>query len=176
MCLPCSLFATGSRDQTVRLWARAGVGGQQPQKPLAVLPPFPAGVTAVALSPQHVSVAAAAAAGIGQRGAQEVHLLAVGCEDGQVQVWQLQLQQCVAEGAGGGVQGADGPCGAAAGQQVEVQQLWCSEPWQQHVGAVRRLRWAPACVPSMCGGVGGGGVVLASCGEDNSVRLFDIAL
>jgi hypothetical protein len=57
---------------------------------------------------------------------------------------------------------------------VVCEQLWSSEVWQQHAAAVRRLRWAPGCVSWLCGS--GCGVVLASCAEDNSVRVFDVTL
>lgn len=162
----CSFFATGSRDQTVKLWVLAGVGQPQ-QKPVAVLPPFPAGITAVALSPGHVASSMMAAAG---GDSSRVHLLAVGMEDGRVQVWRLQmppLQQQQEMQVQEQQQQQE--------MQVVCEQLWCSEAWQQHAAAVRRLRWAPACVPWLCGG-GAGVVGLASCGEDHSVRLFGVSV
>lgn len=177
----CSLFATGSRDNTVKLWALSAVGTQQQQRPIAVLPPFPAGITAVALSPCHVSAAAGAAGGdaaqqgsaaAGSAAAEQVHLLAVGMEDGCVQVWRLLMQVTAA------VPTAPAAVGEAGGQgvpQVVCERLWGSEVWQQHAAAVRRLRWAPACVSWLCDG-GDGSIALASCGEDNSVRVFDVRL
>ena len=183
----CSFFATGSRDNTVKLWALSSVGTQQQQRPIATLPPFSAGITAVALSPCPVSAAAAAAAGgdAAQQGsaaagsaaalsaaAEQVHLLAVGMEDGCVQVWRLRVQGTAA------VPTAPAAGGEAGGQgvpQVVCERLWGSEVWQQHAAAVRRLRWAPACMSWLCDG-GDGGIALASCGEDNSVRVFDVRL
>lgn len=141
------------------------MGQQQQQKPLATLPPFPAGITAVALCPQHVSAAAAAAVASAQ---QHIHLLAVGLEDGRVQVWQLQMQDCWPVGPG---------AESAQRGQVVCRQLWCSEVWQQHAAAVKRLRWAPAAVSWLCDDDSQGtGLKLASCAEDNSVRVFSVAL
>lgn len=101
-----------------------------------------------------------------------MHLLAVGMEDGRVAVWRLQ----VPAGATDAPQPADG----AQQQQPAVvcEQLWSSEVWQQHAAAVKRLRWAPGCVSWLCSGgaAAGAGLALASCGEDNSVRLFDVVL
>jgi WD40 repeat protein len=161
--VPCRLFATGSRDQTVKLWAIDSQGRPQ-QKPVSCLPAFPVGVTAVALAPQHVCAAAAAAAG-GSVDAASLHLLAVGLENGQVQVWSIELpgqqQQQVGE--------------------FRVQQLWASQVWEQHAAAVRRLRWAPASVDWLCGrsaagGAGGCCLQLASCGDDHSVRVYGVTL
>jgi WD40 repeat protein len=176
----CSFFATGSRDNTVKLWALSAVGTQQQQRPIATLPPFPAGITAVALSPCHVSAAAAAAAGgdaaqqdsaaaAVSAAVEQVHLLAVGMEDGCVQVWRLRMQGMAAVPAAGGEAGGQGV------PQVVCERLWGSEVWQQHAAAVRRLRWAPVCVSWLCDG-GDGSIALASCGEDNSVRVFDVRL
>lgn len=164
-----SLFATGSRDQAVKVWSLAGVGAPQ-QKPIAVLPPFPAGITAVALSPQHVSAAAAAGQPSGPAGV--VHLLAVGTEDGQVQVWRLQVPG--SSPGGHNVWSEEQQGKVQQQQQVVCERLWCSEVWQQHAAAVRRLRWAPGCVAQLCGE--GSTVALASCGEDHSVRLYDLQL
>lgn len=99
-----------------------------------------------------------------------MHLLAVGMEDGRVAVWRLQ----VPAGAADAPQPADG---AQQQPAVVCEQLWSSEVWQQHAAAVKRLRWAPDCVSWLCGGgAAGAGLALASCGEDNSVRLFDVVL
>jgi WD40 repeat protein len=164
------LFATGSRDQTVKLWAIDAQGTPQ-QKPIGCLPAFPVGVTAVSSAPEHVCTAAAAAGMAG--GAEGLHLLAVGLEDGQVQVWsvevprqQLQDQQQQQQG------------------EVVMKQLWASQAWEQHAAAVRRLRWAPAGVDWLCGSSAAGGsggsidscVQLASCGDDHSVRVYGVTL
>jgi hypothetical protein len=151
----------------VKLWAVDDQGKPQ-QKPAACLPAFPAGITAVALAPQHVCAAVAAAAGTGAD-AEILHLLAVGLEDGQVQVWsievprQLQNQQQQQQ------------------SEVVMQQLWASQAWEQHAAAVRRLRWATAGVDWLCGRSAAGGsngscMQLASCGDDHSVRVYGVTL
>jgi WD40 repeat protein len=154
------MFATGSRDQTVKLWA-VDSQGRPHQKPVCCLPAFPVGITAVALAPQHACAAAAAAAGVAADAAS-LHLLAVGLENGQVQVWSVEVPDQQQQQVG----------------EFKVQQLWASKDWEQHAAAVRRLRWAPACVDWLCGrsAVGGGCVQLASCGDDHSVRVYGVTL
>jgi hypothetical protein len=142
------------------------------QKPFGCLPAFPVGITAVSLAPQHVcaSAAAAAAGMIGDQ-AQGFHLLAVGLEDGQVQVWSVEVRQQLQD-----QQQQQG--------EVIVKQLWASQAWEQHAAAVRRLRWAPAGVEWLCGSSAAGGsggscgscVQLASCGDDHSVRVYGVTL
>ncbi|KAF6265071.1 WD40-repeat-containing domain protein [Scenedesmus sp. NREL 46B-D3] len=144
------LFATGSRDQTVKLWAVDSQGTPQ-QKPVSCLPAFSVGVTAVALAPQHVYAAS-------------LHLLAVGLDNGQVQVWLVVA-----------------PAQQQQDREGKVQQLWASQAWEQHAAAVRRLRWAPAGVDWLCGrsiadGAGDPCVQLASCGDDHSVRVYGVTL
>lgn len=152
-------FASGSRDQTVKFW-HVGSDGTPGASPAACLPPFPAGVTFVALAPLHVCAALAGPAGGGE--ADEQHVLAVGLEDGQVEVWRVALPA------------ADGAA-AHAGSAACATRLWVSPPWQRHAGTVRRLRWAPAGAAWLCGGAGGGVVAqLASCGDDHAVRVFGV--
>jgi WD40 repeat protein len=70
-----SMFASCSRDQSVKLWAApAGPQAPLPEQPLLVLPLFEAPVTAVAFAPA-----------VGGR-----QLLGVGLEDGHVQVWEVR--------------------------------------------------------------------------------------
>lgn len=151
------------------------MGSSQPQKPVVTLPHFAVGITAVALAPQHVA-AAAAAEDAGGGGCPSVatcvHVLAVGLEDGRVQVWQLSLMPL-----------AGGAAAQDAEQQVQEwrsEQLWVSAPWEQHAGAVKRLCWGAACVIGVCGGSPGAGrgqgMQLASCGEDHSVRVYEMHL
>ena len=68
-----ALFATASRDCTVKLWCPencAGAGG----KALASLPTFPSAVTALAMA---------------QGDHPECHLLAVGLETGVISLWSV---------------------------------------------------------------------------------------
>lgn len=160
-------FATGSRDQTVKLWAVDSTG-MPGHKPAITLPPFAAGVTAVALAPQHVSAAAAAPAGAGDSGharacaPSHVHFLAVGLENGRIEVWGVTITQGSADTA---------TCDLG----FAVEQLWVSKAYCQHASVVKRLRWAPDGVAWLCGG-SEGSLYLASCGEDNSVRVFGVTL
>jgi hypothetical protein len=153
----------------VNLWALgdvaaagAAAAAAAAQKPVLTLPPCPAGVTAVALAPQHASAAAAQDGATAQQ-----HLLAVGLQDGRLQVWRLVLRS------------------KADGGSSTCEQLWASQPWEQHAASVRRLAWgAPCVVAGLCddagdagqGGQGGGdasGVLhLASCGDDHGVRVW----
>lgn len=138
----------------MKLWA-IDSSGMPGQKPVGTLPAFPVGVTAVALAPQHVA-AAAAVAGLVSSIEATVYLLAVGFEDGQVQVWSVEVPVV----------------GDSKDSGFSARQLWVSAAWCQHAGVVRRLRWAPEGVDWLCGG--GHRACLASCGEDNSVRVFSV--
>ncbi|KAI8476311.1 MAG: hypothetical protein J3K34DRAFT_273301 [Monoraphidium minutum] len=146
-----SCFATCSRDHTVKLWdmdAACGPGSA----PLCALPPFPCPVTAVALAPAHACRAAGAAEGAGEGAAR--HVAAVGLEDGGLQLWAVD----VAAGGGGGGGGA--------------RLLWAARPGEGHAAAVRRVAWGPEAAAAAGGS--GGGALLASCGEDHSVRVFEV--
>jgi WD40 repeat protein len=111
------------------------------QKPLATLPAFGAAVNAVALA------AAPAPAGSVSAGAAAALLLAVGQEDGCIEVWRLQQQQL--RDAGGG---------------ATAERLWGSGAEQRHAAAVRRLAWQGSMQPD-------GALLLASCSDDHSVRV-----
>jgi hypothetical protein len=185
------LFSTGSRDQSVKLWALADMGGSSsssssssssvPQRPVLSLPPFPAGVTAVALT------AAAAGGSCARQQQQQQWLLAVGLEDGSLSVWRVTV-----------VTAADAQA-QPTGHSSSAERLWSSQPWEQHAAAVKRLAWGPpGCVQALCGSGGDDGrqpsgaadtagaagvdaasaaprhhtMHLASCGEDHSVRVF----
>lgn len=99
------LVATGSRDKTVKLWRvpAADAGSRDASLSLA-LPAFAAGVTAVQFAPLGSSL--------------ERQLLAVGLEDGQVQVWAVR-------NAG----------------TVSAEPVWTSGPGDSHCDVVSRLRW-----------------------------------
>ncbi len=137
-----SMFATCSRDQLVKVWQAPAAGDAALQEqPLLVLPQFAVPVTAVAFGP------ALGGAGGG-------HLLAVGLEDGHVQVWEVAR---------------------AAGEQPSCRQLWGSSDWCRHAAAVKRLRWRSGTVGY--GRHGGGNVLqLASAGEDHAVRVVEVGL
>jgi elongator complex protein 2 len=142
-----ALLATASRDGSVKLWAVAGCGGE-PGDALCALP-MGNSARSVAFAPAPAA-AAAASAGAGSR----VYLAAVGLENGTLCVLRLTWRQ------------AEGELAAA--------EVWRSSQFEQHGAAVRRLCWRQAA--------GDEGLeeqqqlLLASCGDDHSVRIFGCAL
>jgi hypothetical protein len=127
--------------------------GPAPQ-PCASLPPFACPVTAVALAPAHVPA---------PRGG---HVCAVGLEDGGLQVWAvLATASSGGDGDGGGGGGGGGP-----------RLLWSAPPGEGHAAAVRRIGWAPAAAGGGGAGPNSGAVLLASCGEDHAVRVFEVEM
>ena len=68
-----AIFASASRDCTVKLWRPENCGGAG-SKALACLPAFPSAVTALAMA---------------QGDQPECHLLAVGLESGQITLWNV---------------------------------------------------------------------------------------
>jgi hypothetical protein len=146
----CRFFATAARDQQVKFWAM--VNGQPQTKPWLTLPTFPSAVTAVAVAPTNAIAGAAVGAGEASNGCR--YMVAVGLEDGQIQVWGVCL-----------------PPGSEA-EAVEVGtavQLWCSPIWHQHAAAVKRICWMPRQAAG-----DPGRRAFASCGEDHSVRVFTL--
>ncbi|KAG2449340.1 hypothetical protein HYH02_005495 [Chlamydomonas schloesseri] len=162
------LLATAARDDTVKVWRlaeapEAAGGGAAVSAVLAVtLPQFPCAATAVAFAP---TAAASSAAGSGS--AMSYHL-AVGLEDGSLQLWRLDPAAAPAEG-------------------LTAACLWTAPAAWRHVAPVRRLAWrgapgtgalgqegaAAAAEAVVVAGGGGSGVAqLASCSEDHSVRVF----
>ncbi|KXZ43915.1 hypothetical protein GPECTOR_77g12 [Gonium pectorale] len=161
------LLATASRDETVKVWRLPGGGGDTAAgaAPVlaATLPQFPCAATAVAFAPTPATNAAAAGGG--------EYLLAVGLENGAVQLWKLTEAGPAADGSAGG----GGPA-LAATRLWEAADAWC------HAAAVRRLRWRGApgtggqplpAAPAQDGGRGGAAALqLASGSDDHSVRVF----
>ena len=168
------LVATAARDDTVKVWrlvsepAAAAPGGVAVSPVLAAaLPQFPCAATAVAFAPT-------AAVGSSAAGGAASYHLAVGLEDGSLQLWQLDPAAATAVDGGGG---------------LTATCLWAAPPAWRHVAPVRRLAWrgAPgtgaleegtaAALAVGGGGVNGGGggggaAQLASGSEDHSVRVF----
>ena len=101
---------------------------------------MPAAATGVAFAPR--------AAGAGDDGSRTSHL-AVGLDDGGVQIWRVALPSSSAESS------------AAASECV-----WQASVFQAHAAAVRRLRWR----------MHGSGAQLATCSEDHAVKLFEVEL
>ena len=182
-------LATGARDGLVRLWE---VVSRSEVRRAGQLPAFPAAVMAVAAAPRAVALevlqqqqqqrrrrcegaqqGAGAAANGPAAAAATTAILAVGLEDGGVQVWQAIV-------------------GEHHQQPEQHRLLWSAGPGQRHAGAVRRLAWAPSRGGrSAADGDGGDGdgdgarslsrsrsrrrpFLLATCGEDAAVRIFEV--
>eukprot|EP00898_Chlorokybus_atmophyticus_P008346 jgi/Chlat1/8512/Chrsp80S00640 len=137
-------FATGSRDKKVKLWRiDTSSEGDITTKAAVTLPMFASSVTAVAFAPQTDSNAPVTAA----------HMLAVGLESGEIELWRV-------------AQTAD----AAAAAQLTTRRLLAVKPHLRHVAAVHRLRWRVVLLSEGSFGA----LQLASCSADHSVRLFDV--
>lgn len=123
---PCGrLAASCSRDGGLRIWRLDSLQGQL--HPVGALPSCPVAVTAIAWCPESV--------------------LAVGREDGLVELHRLRLLQCE---------------GDVPWMMEDATQIWCSPAWCRHVAAVRRLAWREVSE----------GWQLASCGDDHLVIVF----
>ncbi|KAF4350995.1 hypothetical protein F8388_021702 [Cannabis sativa] len=132
-------FATGSRDKTVKIW---GLENQSSVKLLITLPPFKTSVTALSW------------VGLGKN--RNNGLLAVGLENGLIELWSLSINR-TNDGAIGG---------APAATVAPFAQL---DPVMCHVSTVNRLAWRnPEKRDDECS------LQLASCGADHCVRLFDV--
>lgn len=130
-------FATGSRDKTVKIWA---VGTETSVKLLLTLPPFKSSVTALSwLSLDNHS----------NRG-----LLAVGMENGLIELWNLNSR------------GGDGHLSVQnASPAVKFDPFLC------HVSTVQRLSWRNPQKSE-----DSETVQLASCGADHCVRIFRVTV
>jgi len=78
--------------------------------------------------------------------------LAVGLEDGALQIW-LVAQQADGSAADGAV-------------KVSASCVWSASRFDAHAAPVRRLCWRQR----------EGRVQLATCGEDHAVRIFEAVL
>lgn len=112
------------------------------QKPCATVS-LPAAVTSVAFAP--------AAANATEGAATHASHLAVGLDDGGVQVWRVDQTGC---GAGDGAAAVSASC------------VWQASRFDAHTAPVRRLCWRqrPGCAQ------------LATCSEDHAVRVFEAVL
>ncbi|KAG6757723.1 hypothetical protein POTOM_038045 [Populus tomentosa] len=122
-------FATGSRDKTVKIWA---VEQESSVKQMMTLPQFSSSVTALSW------------VGIDRR--SNHGLLAVGMENGLVELWSLTINKS-----------------AAANLAVRFDTSLC------HVSSVNRLSWRNPEKSEECRRM-----QLASCGADQCVRVFDV--
>lgn len=123
---PCGrMFATGSRDQTVKIWMLATEEEPASVKAVGTLPRFQNSVTALAWAPSH-----------------ESNLLAVGQEDGAIELWHLSIDS----------------------ESFNCHQTWQASETEAHCAAVKRLAWERA----------GSQMLLASCGMDHAVSIFEV--
>jgi WD40 repeat protein len=139
------LLTTGSRDESVKLWAvraapplAASPGEAQPA-PSPLLSQLAAPLPSLSSPVTSVSFAPSAEASV----ARTSYALAVGLEDGNLQVWQVS-------GEGGSLRGN---CS------------WRSDQFTRHAAAVKSICWR-------ADGQGGAPMQIATCGNDHSVRVF----
>lgn len=123
-------FATGSRDKTIKLWTVE----ENSVKQLAALPTFKESITALSWAglDRHLSTG----------------LLAVGMDNGLLELWSLSL---------------NGKADNIAVLALRFDPLLC------HVSTVNRLAWR-----KLDDGDESGAMELASCGADHCVRVFKV--
>jgi len=131
-------FATGSRDKTVKIWA---VEKDSSIRQLMTLPQFMSSVTALSW--------------VGLHHQRDHGLLAVGMENGQIELWNLSCNR------------ADDGCIAAPGFAAAL--VVRIDPFICHASAVNRLAWKKNQEDHTS-------MQLASCGADNCVRVFDVTI
>lgn len=131
-------FATGSRDKTVKIWA---VEKESSVRQLMTLPQFTSSVTALSWT--------------GHPDRRNNGLLAVGMENGQIELWNLSYKR---QGDGSIVVPDFG-----AALLVRVDPFIC------HASTVNRLAWRKNEEDHKS-------LQLASCGADNCVRVFDVTV
>lgn len=131
-------FATGSRDKTVKIWA---VDGSSSVKQLSILPQFHDSVTALAW--------------VGRERSINSGILAVGMDDGLIELWSVSAGKTAA--------GHDSePSAFSAVLSIRFDPVLC------HVSTVLRLAWRERCAGDSRA------TELASCGADQSVRVFKV--
>lgn len=130
-------FATGSRDKTVKIWT---VGKDSSVKQLTTLPQFNSSVTALSW--------------VGLDCKSNDGLLAVGMENGLIELWSLSVKRSEDGVAADAV---------AAALVVRLDPLMC------HVSSVNRLAWRNRRNEDSSSSI-----QLASCGVDQCVRVFEV--
>ncbi|CAO2830138.1 unnamed protein product [Amaranthus hypochondriacus] len=131
-------FATGSRDKTVKLWS---VVNKSSVKMLSTLPPFPSSVTALSW--------------LGLERQTNHGLLAVGLENGFIELWSLS-----------GIRSENGSTSVTGFTANAVARL---DPFMCHASTVQRLAWRRSEKTE-----DSQNHQLASCGADNCVRVFEV--
>ncbi|GAV75750.1 WD40 domain-containing protein [Cephalotus follicularis] len=131
-------FATGSRDKTVKIWA---VEKKSSVKQILTLPQFNSSVTSLSW--------------IGLDRRRNYGFLAVGMENGLVELWSLSLKR------------SDDGSIAIPGAAASLVERF--DPFLCHVSAVNRLAWRNPEKSEECQSL-----QLASCGSDHCVRVFEV--
>lgn len=131
-------FATGSRDKMVKIWA---VERESSVKQLMTLPQFMSSVTALSW--------------VGLHNRRDDGLLAIGMENGQIELWTVSYNRAD--------DGSIAAPGLAAALLVRVDPFIC------HAFSVNRLAWKK-------NGEDHTNMQLASCGADNCVRVFGVTV
>lgn len=130
-------FATGSRDKTVKIWT---LGKDTSVKQITTLPQFNSSVTALSW--------------VGLDRKSNDGLLAVGMENGLIELWSLSVKRSEDGVAADAV---------AAALVVRLDPLMC------HVSSVNRLAWRNRRNEDSSSSI-----QLASCGVDQCVRVFEV--
>ncbi|KAI3733919.1 hypothetical protein L6452_13377 [Arctium lappa] len=133
-------FATGSRDKTVKIWA---VQKDQTVQQLVTLPTFKSSVTALSW--------------IGLQRQNNDGVLAVGMENGLIELWSISLRKSEQDSSNFLVPNAS----------LVIQ----FDPFMCHVSSVNRLAWRNLEKID-----DSDGMQLASCGADHCVRIFKVHL
>ncbi|XP_059649673.1 elongator complex protein 2 [Cornus florida] len=131
-------FATGSRDKTVKIWA---IEKGSSVKQLMILPQFSSSVMALSWT------------GIDLQ--RNDGLLAVGMENGLIELWNVSVRR--------NEDGSIAVPGATAALSLRLDPLTC------HVSAVNRLAWRNSEKKQ-----DSRSMQLASCGADHCVRVFEV--
>ncbi|KAE9611755.1 putative transcription factor WD40-like family [Lupinus albus] len=131
-------FATGSRDKIVKIWA---VEKGSSVRQLMTLPQFASSVTALSWS------------GVCDR--RNDGLLAIGMENGQIELWRLSYNRAD--------DGSIAAPGVASALVVRIDPFIC------HAATVNRIAWRKNEEDKTS-------MQLASCGADNCVRVFDVTV
>ncbi|OAE19684.1 hypothetical protein AXG93_1847s1490 [Marchantia polymorpha subsp. ruderalis] len=168
-----SFFATGSRDKIVKIWSVQDTETGVQVQNIITLPPFKSSVTALAWGPKLPQ--------------QKAYLLAVGMEDGSVELWQGSLRQ--ASESDFNIVAGDGTTSL---WKLEMSILEKFDKFLCHVATVHRLTWRAhlsgherSTSPEIKSTLGDSSrseqrvdevLQLASCGADHSIRLYNVIL
>lgn len=148
------MFATGSRDRTVKIWkiTESGESGTCVNQS-SLLPQFSSSVTALSWSPQNDF---------------KEDILAVGMENGLIEIWKIEpgLRNMVDDGGHF--------VSVKACRMVQLDVYLC------HVATVHRLVWKETSkndkTISINNSSSSAVLQLASCGADHTVRIFNVVL